>query len=284
MVYTEDNSNINKPGVSLGTNGIDWQPNTGGRTFLIMQGYPGWGTPTSGADVNGGNVIHFDASNNTWHFLFTDVKQLSQHSVFHATGEYGLGGAFVYKGIAVSQPGLIVNDIKRVNGHYIIGLHTMARTLTLRRPPPQQLSQPQSCFSHMKELRTDTLRVGLVVDSTGTKLLGALYGAGAVPTLTTIASLPNGCRSARFMSDEGEVLWSSKSSVGPNAQILRPVPGQDQQYTGRFHVYDVDHVDHDAPGTLSQKSHSHCESRRGMGAHDVAFWPDTDILQNIIKD
>ena len=67
-----------------------------------MQGYPGWGTPTSGADVNGGNVIHFDASNNTWHFLFTDVKQLSQHSVFHATGEYGLGGAFVYKGIAVS--------------------------------------------------------------------------------------------------------------------------------------------------------------------------------------
>ena len=52
----------------------------------------------------------------------------------------------------------------------------------------------------------------------------------------------------------GEVLWSSASAVGPNVQVLRPVPGQDQSFTGRFHVYDVDHVDHDAPGTLLHKS------------------------------
>ena len=67
MVFTQDNANINKPGVSLGTDGTDWKPNRGGSTFLMMTGYPGWGTPTSGANVNGGNVIHYDASNGTWH-------------------------------------------------------------------------------------------------------------------------------------------------------------------------------------------------------------------------
>ena len=57
------------------------------------------------------------------------------------------------------------------------------------------------------------------------------------------------------MSDNGEVLWSSTSAVGPNVQVLRPVPGQqDQSFTGRFHVYDVDHVDHESPGTFLYKS------------------------------
>lgn len=89
----------------------------------------------------------------------------------------------------------------------------------------------------------------------GTKLLGALYGAGPVPTLDHNRIFAKWIQKrVVFRSDNGEVLWSSASAVGPNVQVLRPVPGQDQSFTGRFHVYDVDHVDHDAPGTLLHKS------------------------------
>ena len=255
MVFTQANANINKPGVSLGTNGIDWRPNKGGSTFVIMQDYPGWGTPTSGADINGGNVIHYD--NSTWHFLFTDVKQLNKHSVFHATGTDGMGGGFVYDGIAVSQPGLIVNDIKRVNGHYILGLHHNGPdTYMATSASPAAFSAPKLFFSHEGALDRYITSVGFVVDPSGTKLLGALYGAGAVPTLDHNRIFAQWIQKrVVFMSDDGEVLWSSTSAVGPNVQVLRPVTGQqDQSFTGRFHVYDVDHVDHESPGTFLYKS------------------------------
>jgi hypothetical protein len=256
MVFTQDNANINKPGVSLGTEGTDWKPNRGGATFLMMTGYPGWGTPTSGADVNGGNVVHYDASNGTWHFLFTDFNQLSQHSVFHATGTNGLGGVFTYNGVAVSQSGLIVNDLKRVNGHYIIGLHHNGPdTYIATSASPAAFSAPKLFFSHKGPLDKYITSVGFVIDSSGTKLLGALYGAGAVPTLDHNRIFAQWIQKrVVFLSNDGVVLWSSTSAVGPNVQVLRPVPGQEQSYTGRFHVYDVDHVNHDAPGTLLYKS------------------------------
>ena len=256
MVFTQDNANINKPGVSLGTDGTDWKPNRGGSTFLMMTGYPGWGTPTSGANVNGGNVIHYDASNGTWHFLFTDFNQLSQHSVFHATGTNGLGGVFTYNGVAVSQSGLIVNDLKRVNGHYIIGLHHNGPdTYIATSASPAAFSAPKLFFSHKGPLDKYITSVGFVIDSSGTKLLGALYGAGAVPTLDHNRIFAQWIQKrVVFLSNDGVVLWSSTSAVGPNVQVLRPVPGQEQSYTGRFHVYDVDHVNHDAPGTLLYKS------------------------------
>lgn len=257
MVYTQDNSNVNKPGVSLGTDGTDWKPNSGGSTFLIMQGYPfDWGTPTSGADVNGGNVIYYDAPNGTWHFLFTDFKQLSRHSVFHATGTNGLGGVFKYNGVAVSQPGLVVNDIKRVNGHYILGLHHNGPdTYMATASSPGVFSAPKLFFSHAGATDKYITSVGFVIDSSGTTLLGALYGAGAVPTLDHNRIFAQWIQKrVVFMSDGGEVLWSSASALGPNVQVLRPVPQQDGLYKGRFHVYDADHVDNDAPGTLLYKS------------------------------
>ena len=61
--------------------------------------------------------------------------------------------------------------------------------------------------------------------------------------------------SAVLVSDGGDVVWSSTSALGPNVQVLRPTPsGKDRSFRGRFHVYDVDHVDLDTPGTLLYKS------------------------------
>lgn len=258
MVFSQDNNNINKPGVSLGGDGTDWKPNSGGTTFVIMEGYPfDWGTPTSGADVNGGNVIHFNASTATWHFLFTDFKQLGTYSVFHATGTNGLGGIFNYNGIAVSQPGLVVNDVKQVNGHYILGLHHngpdtfIATSASLDAP----FSAPVQLFSHSGAEDLYITSVGFVIDASGTTLLGALYGAGAEPTLTHNRIFAKWMQKrVTFMSEEGELLWSYASAIGPNVQVLLPAPGRDQSCRGQFHVYDVNHVIADAPGTLLYKS------------------------------
>ena len=99
MVYTQDDNNINKPGISTGSSGIDWTPNAGGGDFLQMAAYPfDWGNATSGADVNGGNVLLHDATTDSYHLYFTDVKQLNSHSVFHATAPGSNLNMFTYQG------------------------------------------------------------------------------------------------------------------------------------------------------------------------------------------
>ena len=260
MVYTQDNNNINKPGVSLGTNGLDWKPNSGGSTFLIMRGYPfGWGTPTSGADVNGGNVIHHDPNTGRWHFFFTDFKQLHNASVFHAIGSDGLGGAFTYEGVAVAQPRLIVNDIKRVNGHYLLGLHHNGQQVfSATSTDLNTFPAAQVLFSNAGDDDKYITSVGFVVDANGTRLLGALYGAGAVASLDHNRIFARWLQQrVEFVSEDGELLWSSGSAEGPDIQLLRRIKLGGQQpmpSRGRFFVYAADYENATTRGTLLYRS------------------------------
>ena len=69
------------------------------------------------------------------HFYNVDMKQLSTHSVFHATSPFspsteddgGLPLNFTYAGTALAEPGRIVNDIKEVNG-VVSARHARQRT------------------------------------------------------------------------------------------------------------------------------------------------------------
>eukprot|EP00666_Eupelagonemidae_sp_cell4sb_P003351 gene3351-9828_t len=109
---------LNKPGVSTGPNGVAWSPGQGGAEFITMDGYPyNW----PGADVNGGNVLFYDKGANAFHLYFIDFKQLGKQSVFRASSSDL--STFHYDKVVLPEPGRIVNDVKWVNGYYLMGLH-----------------------------------------------------------------------------------------------------------------------------------------------------------------
>ena len=256
MVYTQDNSNINKPGLSVATSGIDWKPSKGGGDFLSMEGYPfDWGSATTGADVNGGNVLLYDRANDTYHLWFTDFKQLNNHSVFHATARGGSLGSFEYRGIAVAEAGRIVNDMKNIGGLYVAAMHDNGpQTFVSISSDPASFPAPRLLFPHEGAADLHIVSVALVVDSHSERLLGALYGAGAVPTLDHNRIFGRWLqRKVLFVGDDSTVLWGLNATAhGPDAQRLtsnRAVPPGTPP-VGKFHLYDSDFVDLDQRGTL----------------------------------
>ena len=126
MVYTQLSSttNLNKPGISFSSNGIDWSPSVGGveSAYLTMQNYTNWAS----ADVNGGNVLQFDPKLDLLHLYFVDFKQ-SQHSVFHATAPGADPTNFTFRNVAIDPPGKIVNDLKEINGYHVMAMHANAQ-------------------------------------------------------------------------------------------------------------------------------------------------------------
>jgi len=131
MIYTQASNvdHLNKPGLSFSTTGLDWNPDGGQNTTVSVDGYPyNWGNATIGADVNGGNVILLDERNDMWHFWFTDFKQFQKNgSVFHATAPRDQLGKFTYQGLTLSEHNRIVNDVKKINGYYMLAMHCDAK-------------------------------------------------------------------------------------------------------------------------------------------------------------
>ena len=261
MVYTQDiiqdGAQINKPGMSRSTDGLHWTPNEGGQEFLTVRGFPyNW----TAADVNGGNVLIRDNSNGTLHFYFVDMKQLSNHSVFHATAASGsaLPTEFTYVGIALPEPGRIVNDIKRVNGYNLLGMH--ANGPAVYYSASQDLDRfPSSTplFSHRDAADRYIVSLGFVVDGDSTtqeatRVLGAVYGAGAVPQLDNNRVYASWLqRHVLFVgNDSPPTVWGigdAERALGPDSLQIATNQGN---LTGRFMVYDTDYVNTTSRGTL----------------------------------
>ena len=63
--------------------------------------------------------------NDTLHLYFVDFKS-RDYSVYHATAPASTGSPpidFAYQGVVVPEKGRIVNDVKAVNGFYLMGMH-----------------------------------------------------------------------------------------------------------------------------------------------------------------
>lgn len=261
MVYTQEEpqlgpdgatSMINKPGISWSADGLAFSPSAGGQTFISMGGYPfNW----TQADVNGGNVLL--EVNGTLHLYFVDFKS-RKHSVYHATapmpGRAELPPTtFTYLGIALSAPGHIVNDLAFVNGHYLMGLHCNGPEVfysTSRDPvvfPPAT-----TLFQHRDDADAHIVSLGFVVDNSATRVLGALYGAGASPMLNHNQIFAAWLqRHVLFVgTDSPPTVWGiggSERAVGPNTISM---PTSAPSLEGRFMVYETDYRNASARGTL----------------------------------
>jgi hypothetical protein len=142
--------------------------------------------------------------NGTLHLYFIDFKE-GLHSVFRASAPFqpaahgagGVGGAnrittrvapppteFAYQGIALPEAGRIVNDLKLVNGYYLLGAHCNGQSVYYSASrTPDQFPPTKKLFSHRDSADEHMVSLGFVIDHTATRVLGALYGAGATSAL-----------------------------------------------------------------------------------------------------
>jgi hypothetical protein len=283
MLYTQlpnGSPPQNKPGFSTSADGVAWSPSAGGAAQAVgMSGYPGWGA----ADVNGGNVLVHSADKSQWHMYFVDFNNHSS-SVLHAVADAAAGGGgappdFVYQGVAVQKPGKVVNDVKRINGHWLMGLHSNSQqtyasvviadehgggggggghsynsstgTGAGSDAPPSSWPDARVLFSHLNDADKYMVSIGFVVDQTSTVLRGAVYGAGAIPQLDNNRVFAAWLqRRAVFRSSDNATVWGVGDAArprGPEAvELLTGAPS----LVGNFYLYDSDYANASREGTL----------------------------------
>mmetsp|Transcript_3636 Transcript_3636/g.8583 ORF Transcript_3636/g.8583 Transcript_3636/m.8583 type:complete len:440 (-) Transcript_3636:56-1375(-) len=261
LMYTQlqPDTSLNKPGLSRGTSGIDWFPSTGGDPagWVKMANDSAWAV----ADVNGGNVIYFDNATDVLHMYFIDFKREGQHSVFHATATAPASSMcntqtvpqFELRNIALDEPMRVVNDVKLVNGYLLMGLHMNGPEVyyTIADAGPDGTFPPSSTlFVHLGDADKYIVSLGWVVDATGNRLLGALYGAGAVSALDENKVFAAWLQRRVLFVGTDSTVWG----LGPAARSLGPdvvtLDTNAPELQGRFFVYDSDYVDADHRGTL----------------------------------
>jgi len=184
------------------------------------------------------------------HLYFVDFKVENQHSVFHAISP-GNYHDFQYVGVVLNEPDKVVNDLKMINGYYLMGLHfngpnvwySISTSLNGPFPPSSLL------FKHYETADQFIVSVGFVVDSPSQRLLGALYGAGPVSALDENKVFGIWLQKrVLFMNDN--TVWGADNSpraYGPNTIMLAT---NAKQLEGKFYLYDSDYVDFNNRGTL----------------------------------
>lgn len=156
------------------------------------------------------------------------------------------------QGIALPERGRIPNDVKRVNGHYLMGLHCNGQEVFYSASQDPAAFPPSSVlFGHHGDADKYVVSLGYVVDHTATRVLGALYGAGASPHLNhnqVFAAWLQ--RHVLFVgTDSGPTIWGggSERAVGPDVVALETnAPALE----GRFQIYDTDYRNASSRGTL----------------------------------
>lgn len=277
MAYTQDQpqdgGQVNKPGISWSSDGVNFVPRAGGESFITVRGYPhNW----TRADVNGGNVLIEDG-NATLHLYFIDFKDGLQ-GVFHATAPFrpvqvGTATAdasvptsvppseFAYQGVALPEGGRVVNDLKLVNGWYLLGAHCNGQSLFYSASRSlDHFPTTKKLFSHRSLADNYMVSIGFVVDHNATRVLGALYGAGATKGLDNnrvfAAWLQRHVLFVGTGTDAGTTwgLGGADSALGPDALSMAT---NREELKGQFLVYDTDYVNATARGCVSITSPPH---------------------------
>ena len=157
---------------------------------------------------------------------------------------------FAYQGVALSEAGRIVNDLKLVNGYYLLGAHCngqsvyySASTTPYHFPPTKKL------FSHRNSADDHMVSLGFVIDHTATRVLGALYGAGATSALDNNRVFAAWLqRHVLFVGADDEVVWGvgdADRALGPDVVSMAT---NRKELSGKFMLYDTDYVNATARG------------------------------------
>jgi len=248
MVTTQLQGSLNKPSIAEATNGINWIPNSGGvpTAAITVNGYSEW----DDADVNGGNVIFM--ADKLYHFYFIDFKNFQ--NVYHATSTRDLHN-FEYAGVSLGGAYKVVNDFKYLNGLYIMALHMNGPNTyySISNSPNGLFPQERLLFTHMDKADQYIVSCGFVVDEASQRLMGALYGAGPVPSLDE-NEIFGVWLQKRVLFENSNTVWGlgdASRAIGPD--VVRIGTNQ-ATLTGQFYLYAEDYVDVNHRGTLLEVS------------------------------
>ncbi len=231
-----DARGMNKPGYFSSPDGRVWNGHEApypARTSDIVQveGYEVY----DDADINGINVILRDGD--TLRLYFKNFKDFGH--VYRASGTDGIHYTYEQPVLATDH---MINDLRRLHAPdgsvwYLMGLHQNGDRLwytlsqdPLQFPPEQELAQ------NLGDEDRYIVAIGWVLHDD--RVLGALYGAGAVRTLDRNRIFARWLqRKVVFVAEDG-TRYEPDAALGPDRQII-PLP-VGEPVRGRFEIYAED--------------------------------------------
>lgn len=227
----------NKPAVFTSPDGNTWNgkpapyPAVAG-DIIRIEGYPNY----DAADMNGMNVLlHED---DRYRLYFGDFKARLQ--VHRASSDDGR--QFKYDGVSLDAR-MMVNDMRKftVAGRpvYLMGLHANTGRLWYA------LSGDGMKFEPQRELAVsrgdaDKYIVAIGWVSSGDRILGFVYGAGAVPSLDRNRLFARWLQKKLVFTDKQGNTYSATGALGPDRQVFAIPSGARTE--GRLSVYSEDGV------------------------------------------
>jgi len=232
-----DQGGNNKPAYFTSPDGIHWNgspmPHHATSEDLIsIEGYDGF----EQADINGMNVLLREEG--ARRIYFNDFRNMG--AVFRASGADGR--KFIFEGEVLDCP-YVVNDIKVFHDEetnwYLMGLHMNREGLWYSLSPDGRTFEPaQPLLTHRDEADRYIVAIGWV--RRDNRLLGVLYGAGAVPTLDANRIFARWLQCRVVFETLDGTCYEATHALGPDRQVIDlPVDGP---LAGRFFLYAEDGV------------------------------------------
>jgi len=230
-----DQRKRNKPASFHSPDGVVWNgspaPYAARMTDIIeMAGYP----PYADADINGVNVLLCEGG--AYRLYFNNWRDAGK--VYRASGTDGK--RFRFEGVCLDTAHG-VNDVKKFvlagKTYYLMALHRNTDRLWYCLSSDGMHFEPErELVRHLDDRDRYIVAVGWVVQ--GTRLLGFLYGAGAVPTLDRNRIFARWLqKKVVFVDDQGKRFEPTRS-LGPDRQLLWL--GEAGKLDGRFEVFAED--------------------------------------------
>ena len=233
-----DVGKLNKPAFFSSRDGQNWNgspaPYTATSNDIIrIHGYENYAV----ADINGMNVILLE--NGQYRLYFANLRSLTE--VYRASGKNGKD--FQFEGVALPQ-GLAVNDVKKFRvgstNWYLMGLHrNRSQTWFSLSTDGMNFAPAQPLFTNATPAEQYIVAVGWVVsgaqEKQGRRLLGVLYGAGAVKSLDKNRIFARWLQPRIVLRDANGVETVGNSARGPNRQLI---PVRDETWTGDVQLFD----------------------------------------------
>lgn len=229
-----DTNGQNKPAIFTSPDGRAWNdkpapyPATAS-DIIQIEGYPNY----DAADINGMNVLRHE--NGKYRLYFGDFKARLQ--VHRASSDDGR--RFTYDGVSLDAA-MMVNDVRDfiVDGQpvYLMALHANTSRLWYALSGDGMEFEPQR---EMAVSRSDAdkyiVAVGWV--SNGDRLLGFVYGAGAVPSLDRNRLFARWLQKKLVFTDRQGNILTVAGALGPDRQIIS-VPAREME--GHLEIFSED--------------------------------------------
>jgi hypothetical protein len=232
-----DKDGLNKPATFASPDGSVWNGSPAPyeaklSDIISIDGYEKY----KAADINGMNVILYE--DGVYRLYFNNFKDFGR--VYRATSKDGK--QFTFDGPAV-EVGACVNDVKKFTAAgkpiYLMGLHMNGDKLWYALSTDgMEFDAPKDLAKNLGDADRYMVAIGWV--TRGNRVLGFLYGAGAVGSLDHNRIFGRWLqKKVVFVASDG-TRYEPSSAMGPDRQIIK-IP-QGKELDGTFEVYAEDGV------------------------------------------